>query len=75
MEHAVGDYFVLDNIVYQVRKRDMCIDCAFINEDELVCHDRQCRCGPCSMLSRHDSTPVSFIKVGEVGKPFVFPKE
>lgn len=75
MEHAVGDYFVLDNIVYQVRLRDMCIDCSFIDEDKLVCKDRQCRCGPCSMWSRNDGNQVSFVKVGEVGKPFVFPEE
>ena len=71
MEHVIGDFFVLDMIVYQCREGDSCVGCSCLYKEENVCTDYLCEMGYCSSGTRHDGKDVIFVQVGEVDSPIV----
>lgn len=75
MEHVIGDFFVLDMIVYQCREGFKCSRCAFFNKGEYVCTDWRSKTGECGNRTRTDGKHVYFVQVGEVDAPFVITKD
>ena len=64
-EHAIGERFVIDHIIYEVRPADSCEGCALYFSEEGKCLDYPMRFGLCSAESRTDRRDVKFVKVGE----------
>ena len=40
-DHAIGERFVIDHIIYEVRQADTCAQCSLWVEDEGECLDRE----------------------------------
>jgi len=64
-EHAIGERFVIDHIIYEVRPADSCVGCALCLSEEGECLDYRMRFGLCSAESRTDGRDVKFVQVGE----------
>ena len=64
-EHAIGERFEVDHIVYEVHPACSCQGCSLYIEDENVCLDNQQRFGSCCGASRSDGQNVKFVQVGE----------
>lgn len=71
MEHVIGDFFVVDGIIYQCREGDECSCCACFCEKELACMDEHNKLGDCSHVLREDKKDVYYVQVGEVDAPLV----
>lgn len=75
MEHVIGDFFVLDGLVYQCREGHKCSSCACMYKEENVCTDWRAETGYCSGLFRSDGKDVYFVQVGEVDAPLIITKD
>lgn len=64
-EHKIGERFVLDHIIYEVRAGDSCRECAFYVDDDNVCTDYHSRAEACGGYIREDEQDVIFVQVGE----------
>ncbi len=69
-EHAIGERFVIDHIIYEVRPSDSCVGCALCFtsicfSEEFECLDYRLRFGLCDGISRKDGQDVKFVQVGE----------
>ena len=64
-EHAIGERFVIDHIIYEVRPADSCEGCALCFSEEGECLDYRMRFGLCGGESRTDGQAVKFVQVGE----------
>ena len=64
-EHAIGDRFEIDHIIYEVRPAHSCQGCSLYIEDENECLDSQLRFGHCGSCHRTDGKDVKFVQVGE----------
>lgn len=71
MEHVIGDFFVVDGLVYQCREGDNCHGCSCFYEKGLACEDASNRYGECNRVLRKDKKDVYFVQVGEVDAPLV----
>lgn len=65
-EHAIGERFEIDHIIYEVRPADSCScqGCSLYIEDENECLDRHLRFGHCGGNVRTDGQDVKFVQVG-----------
>ena len=63
MERKIGEIFTYNNKLYQVVKSDMCMDCAF-RENE--CSIIRSRIGLCTTSTRSDKTDVVFKEVNNM---------
>lgn len=75
MEHVIGDFFVVDGVVYQCKEGDECFCCAGFYEAECACMDQSNRFGDCSHILRKDNKDTYFVQVGEVDAPLVITKD
>lgn len=64
-EHAIGERFEIDHIIYEVRPAHSCQGCSLYIEDENECTDRHLRFEPCGSDVRDDRQDVKFVQVGE----------
>lgn len=64
-EHALGERFEIDHIIYEVRLAESCQGCSLYIKDENECLDLHGRFGFCSGICRTDGQHVKFVKVGE----------
>lgn len=62
---SIGKKFVIDNIIYEVRKSITCKDCACCIEGENECTNYNWRFGLCNGENRQDGQDVVFVQVGE----------
>lgn len=65
-DHAIGERFMIDHIIYEVRQADACAQCSLWVEDEGECLDTTGRFGSCARNARSDRKEVVFVQVGEV---------
>ena len=61
-EHAIGERFVIDHIIYEVRPEDSCHGCSLYTEGK--CHHKG-RFEHCCSGNRQDNQNVIFVQVGE----------
>ena len=65
-EHAIGERFEVDCIIYEVRPApSSCQGCSLYVKEENECLDRACRFGHCDSAYRKDGQDVIFVQVGE----------
>ena len=66
-EHAIGERFEVDRIIYQVRPAptNPCQGCSLFIEEENECLDHEMRFGHCGGTHRTDGQDVNFVQVGE----------
>ncbi len=65
-EHAIGERFEVDGIIYEVRPAPAsCQGCSLFIEEEGECLDRIGRSGYCDSVHRKDGQDVIFVQVGE----------
>ena len=64
-EHAIGERFEIDHIIYEARPAHSCQGCSLYIEDENECTDRHLRFEPCDGNVRDDGQDVKFVQVGE----------
>ena len=64
-EHAIGERFEIDRIIYEVRPARSCQGCSLYIVDENECLDRHGRFGHCDGNNRKDGQDVKFVQVGE----------
>jgi len=64
-EHAIGERFEIDHIIYEVRPAHSCQGCSLYIEDENECLDGKLRFGHCGSCHRTDGQDVKFVQVGE----------
>ena len=66
-EHAIGERFEVDGIIYEVRPSPTfsCQGCSLHVKEENECLDRIGRFGHCGSSYRKDGQDVNFVQVGE----------
>ena len=66
-EHAIGERFEVDCIIYEVRPEPplSCQGCSLYVKEENECLDRTGRFGHCDRSYRKDGQDVIFVQVGE----------
>ena len=66
-EHAIGERFVVDHIIYEVRPTDTysCEGCSLLCREEAECLDYNRKFGACGSCTRTDGQDVIFVQVGE----------
>ncbi len=66
-EHAIGERFGVDRIIYEVRPAPAfsCQGCSLHIKEENECLDRTGRFGHCDSFYRKDGQDVIFVQVGE----------
>ena len=67
-EHAIGERFGVDRIIYEVRPAQTtspCQGCSLYVKEENECLDRIGRFGHCASSYRKDGQGVIFVQVGE----------
>ena len=64
-EHAIGERFEVDHIIYEVRPAHSCQGCSLYIEEENVCNDWSLNFGHCTGCDRTDGQDVKFVQVGE----------
>lgn len=64
-EHAIGERFVVDHIIYEVRPAQSCEGCSLFFREEAECLDYHGKFGYCGSSTRADGKDVIFVQVGE----------
>lgn len=64
-EHAIGEKFIVNHIIYEVRPAHSCRNCSLYVESENECLNKNGQFEDCNGNYRTDGQDIKFLQLGE----------